>query len=440
MNRPIRSKIHSLSLGARIVWVFIFTAIFSVFIFNSAFKLLTQPREEQVFPRLIADYAHSLIVEMGEPVLLSKAQSIAQRTGMEIFIERENQIIGTSSNKPQFDNKALEFNINGLVHQIQHHRGRAMLRIKKPHENIIFVISFHHAPGQTSFIFFAFIVSMILVIYIAYRMVRYLIAPIKSIEYGVQKFSNGDLNYRIKKMRNDDLGVLTEHINQMAGQLNTIIDAKRQLLLAISHELRTPMTRMKITLELPHNEKNRQRINKSLGQMETLLGELLESEKLAAKHQLLEFKKVSLNEIITSFINQEYYETKQITLCLTEQSTEIMVDTMRICLLLRNLIGNAVKYGLKRPITVSTSIIENKVQLSVVDEGEGISEESINQVFEPFYREDQARQRQTGGTGLGLYLVKLIVNAHDGEINLFSNKGQGTRVLVKFNSVNTESL
>ncbi len=434
MNWSLKGKIHSLSLGARIVWVFIFTAIFSVFIFNGAFKLLTQPREEQVFPRLIADYAHSLIVEMGEPALLSKAQIIANRTGMEIFIERENQISGTSNDKPQFSNKVLEFNINGLVHQIQHHRGRAVLRIKKPTENIIFVVSFHHASAQFSFIFFGFIVSMILVIYIAYRVVRYLIAPIKSIEYGVQKFSNGVLNYRIEKMRNDDLGILTDHINQMAGQLDTIIDAKRQLLLAISHELRTPMTRMKIALELPYNVRNIQRINKSLGDMETLLSELLESEKLAADHQLLEFKKASLNEIITGFIDKEYFENNQISLCLTKQSTEIMMDPMRICLLLRNLIGNAVKYGLEQPIKVSTSIVEDQVQLSVMDEGEGIAEESINQVFEPFYREDQARQRLTGGTGLGLYLVKLIVNAHDGEINIISKKGNGTHVLVKFNS------
>ncbi len=290
-------------------------------------------------------------------------------------------------------------------------------------------MSFRHAPLQFGFIFATFILSLVLVIYVAYLLVRYLIAPIHDIKQGVANFAKGKLSYRIVKKRNDDLGELTEQINQMAGQLDSILQAKRQLLLAISHELRTPMTRMKIALDLPFTDKNKSRFNDSLNQMEKLLAELLETEKLSGEHQTLSFQNESLNELITTLVDEEY-ANENLKLTLTAQNTHANIDTMRIRLLLRNLIGNAIKYGLAKPITLSTKQNNNQIVITVIDQGEGISQASLSQVFEPFYREDPSRQRQTGGTGMGLYLVKLIAEAHQGSVAIVSKKGQGTQVKV----------
>jgi signal transduction histidine kinase len=279
-----------------------------------------------VLPNVVSDYGRMLLLELGEPAQLDNAKKIAKRTGIKIVIEQNATMLSTdakSYNHKVFEgNNFFEFEKQGLLYQLSFWHGQAMLRVVKPNEKITFVASFRYAPVKISLILLSFILSMVLVIFIAHLLVRYLIAPIRDIEQGIAEFSKGNLHFRIEKKRNDDLGNLTEHINQMAGQLNSILEAKRQLLLAISHELRTPMTRMKIALDLPFNEKNKSRFNDSLGHMEKLLSELLESEKLSSDHQLLDYQKVSINEIITGLLEQEYPEDTQIVTQLTPDNTE----------------------------------------------------------------------------------------------------------------------
>ena len=104
---------------------------------------------------------------------------------------------------------------------------------------------------------------------------------------------------------------------------------------------------------------------------------------------------------------------------------------MRVRLLFRNLISNAVKYGKQKPVSVSCTCEGNQVVTRISDQGEGIEDENIPHIFEPFFREDKARQHQTGGTGLGLYLVKQIIEAHGGQIEVRSKKDEGTEVIVR---------
>lgn len=429
--RPIKDRIHALSLGARIVWVFVFTALFSTFIFASAFKLLTNDDEKHRLPTIVANYANSLIKELGEPAQLANAKKITQRTGINVYIQTATQQISTSDTPltAHLFDEYLMVNHQNLLFKIKWQPGKIFIQATKPSETITFELSFRHSPIEVGFVFASVILLIILVIYIAYRLVRYLISPIQDIKQGVAEFAQGHLNYRIEKKRNDDLGGLTEQINQMASQLDSILQAKQQLLIAISHELRTPMTRMKIALDLPFNDKNKTRFNDSLNQMEKLLAELLETEKLSTQHQTLQFQNESINELIRHLIAEEYSNNK-IQLNLTANHSHANIDTMRIRLLLRNLLGNAIKYGQDKPITIKTTEEGAYIAITVSDDGEGISEANINHVFEPYYREDQSRQRQTGGTGMGLYLVKLIVDAHHGNISINSKKGQGTQVKV----------
>ena len=97
------------------------------------------------------------------------------------------------------------------------------------------------------------------------------------------------------------------------------------------------------------------------------------------------------------------------------------------CMLLLEL-GEPVQ--LDNPIKIITHIVEDKVNITIEDKGKGIASDSLSQVFEPFYREDQARQRQTGGTGLGSYLVKLVVDVHKGTITIYSKKAKDTKVSI----------
>ena len=108
----------------------------------------------------------------------------------------------------------------------------------------------------------------------------------------------------------------------------------------------------------------------------------------------------------------------------------VHLDRLRFSLLLRNLINNALRYGEERPITIDVKFFAEKALLTVADKGKGIAAEHIDHLTEPFYRADSSRQRQTGGFGLGLYLCKLIAEAHGGHLELQSTEGEGTIVLV----------
>ena len=109
---------------------------------------------------------------------------------------------------------------------------------------------------------------------------------------------------------------------------------------------------------------------------------------------------------------------------------EFEIDKLRIRLLITNLLNNAIRHGKGNLIKVQVSFSENQGIIEVNDNGEGISEEHISQITEPFYRADSARQRNTGGFGLGLYLCRLIAQAHGGEMIITSQIEQGTQISI----------
>ncbi len=433
-RRPIARFIHSMSLGARIVWVFVLTAIFAILLFGAGFHLLTQGDDGGSFPRLVADYSDMLLEELGQPASHERALAIASRTGLDIAIERGAET-WFSAPKALEDNGLDLQRLDFRRHQAGNksyafHRGIAVLRVERDDDTVWFVVSLRRNPAMGLAIFTGFIALLVFWIYLAYRMVRYLIHPIRDIQAGVERFSGGDLGWRIPVRREDDLGELTADINRMAGQIQQMLESKRQLLLAISHELRTPLTRLNIALDLPDSEANRAKMKNAAKQMERLTGELIESEKLSASHSALNLEAVDLDRLLRELIDQEFTDHPAIQIRLGGAGYRIEADVMRIRLLFRNLIDNAIKYGGDGDIIVHTEKTGERLLTRIIDHGEGIDADSLPHVFDPFYREDKARQRQTGGSGLGLYLAKRIVEAHGGAIALHSEKGKGTEVAV----------
>lgn len=435
MKRPIARYIHSMSLGARIVWVFVLTAVVSVMIFSGSFHLILNEGESQTFPRMINDYSDKLLTELGTPANRMVAKSIQQRTGINIVIESAGEKWSTF--EPGLDKKhffrpdKVEFHRHEGNKMFGFDRGIAYLKVKHSDETVWFTVSFRKNPAVGLVILTGFIALLVLWIYVAYRMISYLISPVKKIQEGVQKFSEGDFDWHIPVKRDDDLGVLTREINDMAGQIKQMLESKRQLLLAISHELRTPMTKLNIAVDLPESPDNRDIVKKALKQMEQLISELLESEKISANHSALLKEEVDICSLLSELVSQEFGEQDSIQYQHHAGPCMIQADIMRLRLMFRNLITNAVKYGEQKPVQVECFSQQSMVHIVIQDQGEGIASESLPRIFEPFYREDKARQRQTGGTGLGLYLVKLIVEAHQGKIDVESDKGIGTRVIVR---------
>jgi signal transduction histidine kinase len=270
-----------------------------------------------------------------------------------------------------------------------------------------------------------------LVLFACYLAVRWVFMPIRWMQEGAARIGQGDLDFRIPTRRHDELGDLSRDINDMADDVKGMLEAKRQLLLAISHELRSPLTRAKVAMEFIDDQKLRQAILEDLNEMEQLIADLLESEALNSRHAILRREIVDPGQLVESVVFSDFANRNDgIALHLDQNLPQAELDVTRMRLLLRNLIDNALRYNPAgaEPVEVRVRVVEGKLRIDVQDHGPGIPAEHVAHVTEPFYRADPARSRSTGGVGLGLYLCKRVAEVHGGSLSIVSSADSGTCV------------
>lgn len=269
-----------------------------------------------------------------------------------------------------------------------------------------------------------------IVLLLNYFMVNKLLNPVRLLKRGAEQIRRGDLSFRVKSNRQDELGELTDSINHMADSLQSMLEAKRQLLLAISHELRTPITKAKLRLEFMPESAEKEQLREDIDEIELLISDLIEAERLNDEHSVLVTEPVMLAEYISSVTESFHGYPGGLVFKQTDTDKEFLIDKLRIRLLMTNLINNSIRHGENNPIEVHVSFINDNAIIEVKDHGEGIDEKHLAQISEPFYRADSSRQRNTGGFGLGLYLCRLISAAHGGELKIESKLGEGTHITV----------
>ncbi|OFE12885.1 hypothetical protein PHACT_06810 [Pseudohongiella acticola] len=264
-----------------------------------------------------------------------------------------------------------------------------------------------------------------------YWLVRRLMEPVAKLREGAEKICAGDLGYRVEVTREDELGELTESINHMADSLQSMLEAKRQLLLAISHELRTPVTRAKLQLEFMEDGDLRENLSDDINEIDLLISDLIEAERLSTQHSALILDDVDFADYIRMLAEQFQHYEGGLEVDLPDTDYSMRLDKLRIRLLMANIVNNAIRHGRGQPVTIKVAFEgEQRAVLQIIDQGEGIAAEHLRHITEPFYRVDSARQRNTGGFGLGLYLCNLIVDAHGGTLKIDSQPERGTRVTV----------
>jgi signal transduction histidine kinase len=217
----------------------------------------------------------------------------------------------------------------------------------------------------------------------------------------------------------------------MVGRVKDMIGARDQLLLDVSHELRSPLTRLKVAVELVNDPEMKVRMAADLAEMEIMIGELLELERLRDGRGI----KTSRQNLVAVLDEVAHgFHDRPPGVHVTPATPEILVnlDADRIRTVFRNLLENAVKYSLpdSRPIRVSVALNGDKVIIRVSDDGPGIPERDKASLFEPFFRVDRSRSKKTGGYGLGLSISKRIVEAHGGTIAADNNAKRGASFVV----------
>jgi signal transduction histidine kinase len=213
-----------------------------------------------------------------------------------------------------------------------------------------------------------------------------------------------------------------------------MIEGREQLLLDVSHEFRSPLTRMKVSLEMMEESEERNNLIEDINELEAMVTELLEGARIQSPHGELDLREIDIRDPLERVCRELGERTPGITLNTGGEASRIIADPARIRILLKNIIANAVKYTPPggRPVEITLERMPDAVTITVRDHGCGIPENELPHIFEPFYRVDKSRSKGTGGYGLGMHLSKRIMDAHGGEITVESRVNEGTTVLLRF--------
>jgi len=290
-------------------------------------------------------------------------------------------------------------------------------------------------PGTAHLLLLGLSLSLLLgVVFTTQRVLEKLIRPLRDLNDGVTRLGEGDLAVNVPQTTRDEFGSLTDAFNRMAARVREMIVTRDQLLIDVSHELRSPLTRMKVALELMPDNGQKARLAADVAEMERMISGLLELERLrAGKGVTLARQDVVpiVREVVTGYENR----APGVALVLDGVSEVVLdVDAEQSRTVMRNLLENAVKYSLpdSRAIRVSVSRENGSAVVRVVDDGVGIPAEDAERIFEPFFRVDRSRSKESGGYGLGLSICKRVMEAHGGSIALERRNGRGSTFIVAF--------
>ena len=386
------------SLRWRLVALFLLLALAMSAVFVGGMQKAFSAGWREAARPLLSDYVDHLVADLGSPPSVERAQALVQRLPLSVRI----------------DGPQLHWSSHPEKHP--HLPPRWLTRTTADGSRVTLGLGDMDWEQPRRSILWTTLAVLLLLTGVAYAVVRRLLRPLDDIREGAQRFGAGHFGQPIPLRRRDELGDLAQHINTMAQDLHQMLEAKRGLLLAISHELRSPLTRARLNTELlPETtelQPLREPLLRDLQLMRDLISDLLESERLASPHAALQLEPTDLAALV-----REMAEGDDVQLHLEPGLPAWPLDRARMRLLLRNLLDNARQHG-RSPIEVHLARVAAGLQLRVRDHGPGVAEAQWTQLSEAFYRADAARQRGTGGVGLGLYLCRLVAQAHGGRLTL----------------------
>jgi len=329
---------------------------------------------------------------------------------------------------------------------------------------LLFVVFSGNPQGKDLRLFIQFrFIAMVLILVITNGLLTYYVSksiliPIKKLIIAAKKISDGDLDYSVKSNNKDELGELSNTFESMRLKLKKaqaeqiLYEQNRQELIAsISHDLKTPLTSIKgyvngIQDGVANTPDKLKRyidtIYKTANDMDGLINELFLYSKLDLKRLPFHFEKVDLYPFFSDFVDELVFNLENehgtaILIANKEEAFIVEADREKLKRVVMNIIQNSLKYMKKdnKEITVRLLSESNEVIVEIKDNGIGISKEDIPFIFDSFYRTDTSRNSSTGGSGLGLSIVKKIIEEHGGTIWAESELGKGTSIYFKLKKV-----
>jgi len=320
-----------------------------------------------------------------------------------------------------------------------------------------YALNNHKALGNYYYLGILLPISLIIIICFINRALtkfvfKSIITPIDILVYGVNQIRDGNLAYRIEYDKKDEFAQICSDFNDMAYRLSDMVDARqkdelsrRELIAGISHDLRTPLTSIKAYVEgiekgvasTPQVQKHYfETIKSKTSDLEYIINQLFLFSKLDVGEFPLYMEEVDIGEDISKLVNvlRNEYEQKGLSIHLNRniQNVFVNIDVIQFHNVIQNILENSSKYKIEEAGVVETVCIEeaSKVVITLTDNGPGVPSESIEKLFDLFYRSDASRKNPSNGSGIGLATAKKIINMMNGEIRAKNVVNGGLAIII----------
>ncbi|MGD9972347.1 MAG: sensor histidine kinase [Desulfatirhabdiaceae bacterium] len=435
MSPPTRYGTHSVYW--RLLVIYGVTCALILLVLGGGIKYAINPRiiQKSAIITNLQAYIDSLVREIGMPPSTNAAAGLSNRLDMDIQMWGPGTEWHSAPNLPpledykkEMDHLSQEFNVGRI--------GTRLFYIT-PRGGFIFAFSLSKEPIQWIHYELGAIALLLILTVLggSFVLLRLLLKPVGVLISGITEVGQGNFDYRFRAGYRDEFAEIGEAFNQMTGHVQEMLAQKERLLVDVSHELRSPLARIRLALEMPQSdwEATRDSIAEDVRDLDGMIQELLESSRIDASDGRLKKERIACNAFIESVLG--VFEEEKGRILFKPEKTGLFwrVDVMRMKILLKNLIDNALKQSSadSGPVEITVSETGNRVELRVWDQGPGVPDPEKERIFEPFYRIDGSRNRETGGIGIGLSLCRKIAAAHDGTIHVEDAPGGGACFVVR---------
>ncbi|MDO9509311.1 MAG: ATP-binding protein [Thermovirgaceae bacterium] len=277
-----------------------------------------------------------------------------------------------------------------------------------------------------------------------YWLARHITQPVQGLQHTVSGLAEGDLGQRVSEAitaRRDELGDLARNVNVMAARLEEMVASQHRLIRDISHELRSPLTRLGLALELSEMKDSPidkgvlfERMERETHRIRSMVNQLLDLSYMETAKRQVNEEVIDLPSLLSDIRNDVLIEAEHSHCGIILATPDAAIMNGRMDLLrsaFENVIRNAIAYTEPgSDVTVTLKLVGEQFALTVTDMGSGVPEADLHHLFDPFYRVDSARARETGGVGLGLAITERAIRLHGGTITATNRQGGGLCITI----------
>ncbi len=347
-------------------------------------------------------------------ILYDDAAPLPPRTGFYPYLSLLDNALTARTGKP-VSIKVTNFDTTWFWAEI--HTGGKLIRIGFPKERL--------TADPPSMLLLALIATIVFTLFTALVLARRITKPLAYFAAAGQRIGEGGIPESFPETGIRELSSLAITFNQMALRVRELLANRTTMLAGISHDLRTPLARMRLAIEMLPDSADHQlvaRLHHDVEEMNQLIGEFLVLNRDMQKEPP---QQVDINKLLEELTNNAKIEDARATLH-TAGNSMIQVGPMALRRILSNLFSNAIRYGSGGVVEIDLSRTGDNVVIRIMDRGPGIPSQELENVFHPFYRLESSRNTITGGSGLGLAIARQLAEANGWKVELLRREGGGT--------------